>query len=51
MCSVTLSAGGGSCALTASKLKAGLYHVQARYLGNASFNASASATKALTVTT
>ena len=49
LCVITLAAGKGSCKLTASKLKAGTYHLTASYPGNGDFAASASPAKTLTI--
>ncbi len=48
-CTITLSAGKGSCTLAKSVLKAGAYHITAAYAGSADLDASTSASKALTV--
>jgi hypothetical protein len=50
VCSVSLTAGKGSCALSATSLAAGNYHVTASYSGDASHAGSSSAAAAMTVT-
>jgi hypothetical protein len=50
VCTITLNKGSGSCVLAAARLTAGTYSVQAHYAGNASFTASTSAARTLTVT-
>jgi hypothetical protein len=50
LCVITLSAGKGSCKLTASQLKVGTYQVVAGYAAATPFAASDSAKKTLTVT-
>lgn len=49
LCTINLSKGAGSCILSASKLKAGTYHLAASYGGDASYAPSASAAKPLKV--
>jgi Bacterial Ig-like domain (group 3) len=49
ICVITLKAGKGSCTLTASKLKAGTYHLVATYHGGTDFKGSSSGAKTLTV--
>jgi hypothetical protein len=50
VCTITLKAGKGSCALTAKELKSGTYHLSASYPGKGGFSASASAARTLKVT-
>jgi Bacterial Ig-like domain (group 3) len=49
VCTIMLSTGRGSCTLSASKLRAGHYHLVADYQGSADLTASASAVKRLVV--
>lgn len=49
VCVVKLAAGKGSCTLTAKQLKAGTYHLVARYAGSADVAGSSSAKSTLTV--
>jgi hypothetical protein len=49
VCTITLKAGRGSCALTAKELKSGTYHLTASYPGKGGFAGSASAAKTLKV--
>ena len=50
VCTITLKAGKGSCALAARELKAGTYKLTATYLGKGGFTGSASAARMLKVT-
>jgi hypothetical protein len=50
VCTITLTAGHGSCHLTKTKLKTGTYHLTATYAATANFDSSASPTKKLTIT-
>ena len=49
LCTISLSAGDGSCTFPAKKLPVGTYRLVATYSGSAAFDASASATKTLTI--
>jgi hypothetical protein len=49
LCTITLSAGKGSCSLSASRLSAGTYHLVATYGGSTDFDGSASAKETLSV--
>lgn len=50
LCTVSLKAGSGSCALSARKLAVGTLHLVANYVGSTSFHLSVSASEKLTVT-
>jgi hypothetical protein len=50
VCTITLKAGKGSCALTAKELTSGTYHLIASYPGKGGFTGSASAPRTLKVT-
>jgi hypothetical protein len=50
ICVISLKSGKGSCVLKATQLKAGGYSLVASYSGSVDFTASASPTKALTIT-
>jgi hypothetical protein len=49
VCSFTLASGHGSCALTATALRPGTYHLTATYGGDANYRGFTSAAKTLTV--
>ena len=50
ICTITLTAGHGTCHLTKAKLKAGTYHLTATYAATIDFSRSASPPKKLTIT-
>jgi hypothetical protein len=50
LCTITLKAGKGSCALTARQLKPGTYRLTAGYSGSVDFTPSVSPTRTLSVT-
>ncbi len=50
LCVISLAKGNGTCALAASKLRPGTYHLAASYPGGTGYSRSTSAKKALTVT-
>jgi hypothetical protein len=49
VCKIALSAGTGSCMLTAKELPVGVFRLIAHYPGNLDFTGSASACKTLTI--
>jgi hypothetical protein len=49
ICTITLASGRGTCTLTPSKIRAGIYSLQASYPGSGNFTGSASARQTLTV--